>query len=84
MTSPETEAVSVKTLIKPWKGLKQPSPQETDFAAAPVKTLIKPWKGLKQKDIIRLSFSVKSENPNKTLEGIKTGTSTPVSPADIT
>ncbi|GAK61518.1 hypothetical protein U27_01419 [Candidatus Vecturithrix granuli] len=38
-----------------------------------MKTLIKPWKGLKQLAYGTGRASISGENPNKTLEGIKTG-----------
>ncbi|GAK61540.1 hypothetical protein U27_01441 [Candidatus Vecturithrix granuli] len=37
-----------------------------------VKTLIKPWKGLKRTLCLRTTATPNGENPNKTLEGIKT------------
>ncbi|GAK61507.1 hypothetical protein U27_01408 [Candidatus Vecturithrix granuli] len=42
--------------------------------AVRVKTLIKPWKGLKLIRLIAVDGQLQArENPNKTLEGIKTG-----------
>ncbi|GAK61544.1 hypothetical protein U27_01445 [Candidatus Vecturithrix granuli] len=37
-----------------------------------MKTLIKPWKGLKLNSLNFINSGARSENPNKTLEGIKT------------
>ncbi|GAK61517.1 hypothetical protein U27_01418 [Candidatus Vecturithrix granuli] len=94
---------AVKTLIKPWKGLKPlakltgaksltgENPNKTLEGIKtlllfkrfqpffrPVKTLIKPWKGLKQLHRFFYRFQVeRRENPNKTLEGIKTGSGQP-------
>ncbi|GAK61551.1 hypothetical protein U27_01452 [Candidatus Vecturithrix granuli] len=44
----------------------------TSTAHLPVKTLIKPWKGLKRPECHVAVKSIECENPNKTLEGIKT------------
>ncbi|GAK61528.1 hypothetical protein U27_01429 [Candidatus Vecturithrix granuli] len=63
----------VKTLIKPWKGLKRYYVAIPNSDIFRVKTLIKPWKGLKQGACrLRLAYHETCENPNKTLEGIKT------------
>ena len=62
----------MKTLINPWKGLKLtilPPPKKQTF----VKTLINPWKGLKRDSQAFFVFrGFVGENPNKSLEGIKT------------
>ncbi|GAK61533.1 hypothetical protein U27_01434 [Candidatus Vecturithrix granuli] len=63
----------VKTLIKPWKGLKLLKEGSCMAKNQVVKTLIKPWKGLKRiVDLNQLDMMWTCENPNKTLEGIKT------------
>ncbi|GAK61525.1 hypothetical protein U27_01426 [Candidatus Vecturithrix granuli] len=67
----------MKTLIKPWKGLKREGCRKWKFFDAEVKTLIKPWKGLKQGSGRLHLQSLFRENPNKTLEGIKTADCTP-------
>ncbi|GAK61516.1 hypothetical protein U27_01417 [Candidatus Vecturithrix granuli] len=68
-----TVAVMVKTLIKPWKGLKPGCGDGMNARRGGVKTLIKPWKGLKPLTAIsRACTAASGENPNKTLEGIKT------------
>ena len=62
----------MKTLINPWKGLKRPDETRRLFNGE-VKTLINPWKGLKP--LSKGSgwpLRSKRENPNKSLEGIKT------------
>ncbi|GAK61511.1 hypothetical protein U27_01412 [Candidatus Vecturithrix granuli] len=62
----------VKTLIKPWKGLKQiyfPHRVRRPFRENPNKTL----EGIKTRDEDEGKlWCIPSENPNKTLEGIKT------------
>ncbi|GAK61537.1 hypothetical protein U27_01438 [Candidatus Vecturithrix granuli] len=62
----------MKTLIKPWKGLKLFEGISIGDRLNGVKTLIKPWKGLKLLRHARRTLQNSSENPNKTLEGIKT------------
>ncbi|GAK61524.1 hypothetical protein U27_01425 [Candidatus Vecturithrix granuli] len=63
----------VKTLIKPWKGLKLCCGCGDNRSFRRVKTLIKPWKGLKQTyPTSQIHGFEPCENPNKTLEGIKT------------
>ncbi|GAK61548.1 hypothetical protein U27_01449 [Candidatus Vecturithrix granuli] len=62
----------VKTLIKPWKGLKHHTRNRRQNSRRKVKTLIKPWKGLKLRKTRSVRPFLPGENPNKTLEGIKT------------
>ncbi|GAK61510.1 hypothetical protein U27_01411 [Candidatus Vecturithrix granuli] len=73
-SAPSTNVRPVKTLIKPWKGLKRvPVCPYSRARPSGVKTLIKPWKGLKpQTHKSRCWLADNGENPNKTLEGIKT------------
>ena len=62
----------MKTLINPWKGLKLKAGSCRWQSQSKVKTLINPWKGLKRDGVARGVFEAIGENPNKSLEGIKT------------
>ncbi|GAK61530.1 hypothetical protein U27_01431 [Candidatus Vecturithrix granuli] len=68
-----TEPVEVKTLIKPWKGLKLIRTEPTQCISRSSENPNKTLEGIKTRCPFQFGYGdAYSENPNKTLEGIKT------------
>ncbi|GAK61541.1 hypothetical protein U27_01442 [Candidatus Vecturithrix granuli] len=63
---------SVKTLIKPWKGLKQKEERDKKIVELYCENPNKTLEGIKTLRYITTRGLSMCENPNKTLEGIKT------------